>query len=411
VLPLVRDAVFLWYGSHGSGRIGVHHTGVSAPVVPTERLRTGTGLSTLTFVTALLGAACALLVVGYSASGGTVGFAWPIILRVLLVATPLAVGVHEVGLLLGKLLPRTSYQQAAFIAAGVTMITILPPGRLPLLPMVGLIAVLLVRLLTLPPLSRRSLGLSALAIAFLLLSVSLMNNVVLRLAGDRLIDPQLRWTDEVFYSHVLGITSYVGIFPLTKALPVFAFFENSYLSLAFLPMLVPMVLADQPRRIALFLATAVLCYALAGLIFLALPAVGPTVYFPDALDPRFKQTVTAAAIELMRAEATAIRSGLSPTTGLGYFIALPSLHAAMATVCQYHLRTSRPHFWMMLPVTVLLVLSTFLLGQHYIVDAVAGVLLGSSVSVAVAHAADRFPPGSRWRSQPDTGLGSVRGAS
>jgi PAP2 superfamily len=411
VLPIVRDGVFLWYGSHGSGRIGVHHTGVSAPVVSTERLRTGTGLSTLTFVTALLGAACALLVVGYSASGGTVGFAWTIILRVLLVALPLATGIHEIGLLLGRLLSRMRHPEAVFGAAGLTLIATATPGGFPVAVMVGLIAVLIGRVLRLPRAARHSLGVSAIAIALLLISVSLMNNLVLPLAGDRLIDPQLRWTDEIFYSRVLGITSYVGIFPVTKAWKVFAFFENSYCSLAFLPMLVPMVLAHEPRQIALFLTSAFLCYALAGLVFLALPAIGPTLYFPDALDPRFRNTLTNAATELLRVEATRIRSGQSPTTGLGYFIALPSLHAAMATVCQYHLRTSRPHFWMMLPVTVLLVLSTFLLGQHYIVDAVAGVLLGSSVSVAVAHAAERLPPGSRWRSQPDIGLGSVRGAS
>ena len=365
---------------------------MSAPVVPTERLRAGTGLSTLTFVTALLGAACALLVVGYSASGNTVGFAWPIILRVLLIALPLATGIHALGLLLGRLLSRMRHPEVVFAAAGLTLIATATPGRFPVAVMVGLMAVLIVRVVTLPRTARHSLGLSAIAIALLLISVSLMNNLVLPLAGDRLIDPQLRWTDEIVYSRVLGITSYVGIFPVTKSWKVFEFFENSYFSLAFLPMLVPMVLAHEPRQIARFVTSAFLCYALAGFVFLALPAIGPLLYFPDALDPRFRNTLTNAATELLRAEATRIGSGQSPATGLGYFIALPSLHAAMGTVCQYHLRTSAPHFWMMLPVTVLLVLSTFLLGQHYIVDALAGVLLGAGVSVAVARAASRRGP-------------------
>jgi PAP2 superfamily len=360
---------------------------MSARLPQPEILQTPSGLSTLKVVTLMLGAVAGTLAAGYSASGREVGFAWPIILRVLLVALPIAAGIHEIGLLLGRLLSRMRHPQVVFVAAGLTLLATATPGRLPLALMIGLMGVLIVRVVSLPRAARQSLGLSALAVALLLISVALMNNLLLPLAGDRLIDPQLRWTDEIVYSHLVGITSYVGIFPLTKTWKVFTFVENSYLSIAFLPVLVPMVLARDPRQAALFLASALLCYALAGLVFLALPAIGPILYFPDALDPRFRSTLTNAATELLRVEATRIQAGQAPLTGLGYFIALPSVHAAMATVCQYHLRTSAPHFWMLLPITSMLVLSTFLLGQHYIVDALAGVLLGGGVSATVAYAA------------------------
>jgi membrane-associated phospholipid phosphatase len=368
---------------------------VTTRLPPAETLQPQADLSTLKYVTLLLGAVAAILAAISSGSGRSVGFAWPIILRVLLVALPLAAGIYEIGRLLGRSLSRMRHAQAIFVAAGLTLLAAATPGQLPPALMVGLIAVLIVRVLTLRRAARHALGLSALAIALLLVSVALMNNLLLPLAGDRLIDPQLRWSDEIVYSHVLGIRSYVGIFPLIRIGTAFTVIENAYLSGGFLLMLVPMVLTYEPRQIALFLASALLCYALAGLVFVAMPAIGPVLYFPDALDPRFKSTLTNAMTEMLRLEATRIRSGQSPATGLGYFIALPSLHAALATVCQYHLRTSAPWFWMMLPVTVMLVLSTVVLGQHYVVDALAGVALGAGVSEMVTYAASRRDQTSR----------------
>ena len=59
---------------------------------------------------------------------------------------------------------------------------------------------------------------------------------------------------------------------------------------------------------------------------------------------------------------------------MNYFIAFPSLHVAAAVICQLAVRGSRPVFWVLLPVTVLVVSSTFLLGYHYALDIPGGVL-------------------------------------
>ena len=81
----------------------------------------------------------------------------------------------------------------------------------------------------------------------------------------------------------------------------------------------------------------------------------------------------------MLADVEAVRHGAQPVTGFGYFIALPSLHAALATVCQCALRPHRSTFWFLMPVNVLLLISTFVLGQHYVVDTALGIGLGLAV--------------------------------
>ncbi len=65
---------------------------------------------------------------------------------------------------------------------------------------------------------------------------------------------------------------------------------------------------------------------------------------------------------------------------MNYFIAFPSLHVAAAVVCQIGVRESRALFALLLPVTMLVAASTFLLGYHYVLDVPAGVLTGLMAS-------------------------------
>jgi membrane-associated phospholipid phosphatase len=54
---------------------------------------------------------------------------------------------------------------------------------------------------------------------------------------------------------------------------------------------------------------------------------------------------------------------------------VPSLHAGLALLFHLTLWPSRTVFWLVLPINLLITLSTFLLGYHYVVDTVAGVLI------------------------------------
>jgi membrane-associated phospholipid phosphatase len=62
--------------------------------------------------------------------------------------------------------------------------------------------------------------------------------------------------------------------------------------------------------------------------------------------------------------------------GFGYFVAPPSLHALVAVFVLGAVRRAPLLFWFLLPITSLLVGSTFLLGYHYLLDVAIAVPLG-----------------------------------
>src|SRR5438094_152023 len=105
------------------------------------------------------------------------------------------------------------------------------------------------------------------------------------------------------------------------------------------------------------------------------PAVSPCVYYPESFRAGYEGTMAAALGHSLAADYVALRRGL-PLSGFGYFVAIPSMHVAMAVILQASLVGSRAHFWTFLPVNLLLVSSTVVLGQHYLIDVPAGVLVG-----------------------------------
>ncbi len=115
--------------------------------------------------------------------------------------------------------------------------------------------------------------------------------------------------------------------------------------------------------------------------------------FPESFDTRFSHSLTHAVTVALRSDVVALRQGTPPVSGLGYFIALPSIHAAVAMVCQVALWYRPTLFWMLVPMNALLLAATFLLGQHYVVDTIAGALLG----VGAAYLLRPRPQSLTWR--------------
>jgi hypothetical protein len=109
-------------------------------------------------------------------------------------------------------------------------------------------------------------------------------------------------------------------------------------------------------------------------------------------------------MRLMAEEFQHLQTG-GKLTGMGYFVALPSLHVAVAVLVQMTFRRTPLLFWTWLPITVLVILSTNLLGYHYLVDLPAGLLLGFSLARALpklstdfaVHAAHTGPTSERGR--------------
>ena len=76
-----------------------------------------------------------------------------------------------------------------------------------------------------------------------------------------------------------------------------------------------------------------------------------------------------------------IHQHLTPTTGEGGMISMPSFHAIWAWLCLYLIREWRWLFAILSIINLLLVMSCVLLGWHYLVD-----ILGSALTVLIAHA-------------------------
>src|SRR4030095_11167869 len=117
-------------------------------------------------------------------------------------------------------------------------------------------------------------------------------------------------------------------------------------------------------------------YALGLAVFAFVPAVGPFAYQPDAFRPDFRKSFTFSVMTAVPGEYRQLLNG-GPLTGFGYFVAMPSLHVAVATLAQRALKPAPLLYWAFLPINILLMSSTFLLGYHYFLDLPAGFLVAA----------------------------------
>jgi len=208
-----------------------------------------------------------------------------------------------------------------------------------------------------------------------------LNYLVALLSKGRLADPALRDLDIALYQLLFRAPiDYVGFFPIVRSDVFFRLFENAYVML--LPeMFVAVLLWVMVKRdVAAFLRTFFTCYVVGLIVFAMYPAVGPCIAFPDSFGGEFRGTLTFRLMDGMASEYTAALARTS-VNGFGYFVAVPSLHVALAVVLQVMLRVSPAHFWVFLPINVVVASSTIVLGYHYLVDLFAGLALGTLVTL------------------------------
>jgi len=203
-------------------------------------------------------------------------------------------------------------------------------------------------------------------------------NYLALLAGRfRLHDPSVRALDQWLYGALLGRPIvYDGWFPLTHSPWLIVTLERGYAAL-FVEVAVALFLlvpCDRPLRV--FVARLSVCYALGLVVFVLWPVAGPHLVYPASISAKFTGTSTSAILRSSLADFSAIRLGGQPVSGFGYFVALPSLHVAMAVLLQLTIRQrSRVGGWVVAPMNGLMIVSTFALGYHYLVDVPAGMLL------------------------------------
>jgi membrane-associated phospholipid phosphatase len=269
------------------------------------------------------------------------------------------------------------------ISAGCLLTWIYRPGHI--LFQAGAAILLLLTVLGL--LRERRTFLVAVALSLLTLVVGyvgIWNLNYLALSGslDRLRDPALQTLDATVYAWLGVGLDYEGIFPLLRSPHVFTMLENAYLMLFAELFVVIFLLARHRITPTTFLAVVFACY-LAGLaVFMLYPVVGPCIYYERSFDHQFRHTMTFGFMQSMAREFHAVSSMSPPFTGFGYFVGVPSLHVAMALLFQLFLRPWRFAFWMFLPINLMMGASTVLLGYHYILDMVGGVVLVLIVEAA-----------------------------
>jgi membrane-associated phospholipid phosphatase len=207
------------------------------------------------------------------------------------------------------------------------------------------------------------------------------NYLMLKWTLPRLHDPWLQTVDLRCYGWVTGkAIDYQNLFPLLNNAFAVRFLESAYL-LVFAEIAVLLfLLSDDPPQLGRFLTTLFLCYAVGFLVFAVFPVVGPAYYYPESFHTDWQHTLTYRVRQCMFREYQAVRLS-SALSGSAHFVALPSLHVAVAALMQIFLCRHRLFFWTFLPINILTCVSSVLLGYHYLLDLPTGLLLAVAVFV------------------------------
>ncbi len=155
---------------------------------------------------------------------------------------------------------------------------------------------------------------------------------------------------ERFISPVLTdvfIAAYANYFVLNICVAVVLYFQKRYQAFRYT------------------LVSTIICYYIGYFLFIIFPAAPPRI----VLKPLFTITLHGQVLEPI---AHAIEVSAQASRG-----AFPSLHCAVSVVSMlFGWRYLRWMFWIMVPMVIMLILSTIYLRHHYVIDLIAGILLG-----------------------------------
>jgi membrane-associated phospholipid phosphatase len=307
----------------------------------------------------------------------------PVIPRVLLLLlpslVPLAFGITAAAALLDRWLGRrTRSTPIVAVLTGLLLVCAFRPGdaavQVANLILFGILVAQLANGLHRNLLTPIAWSLVVITIGFA--TIWNLNYLALRAVGDRLHDPAMRQLDLALYRSLAGhAVEYEGLFPRVRSPFAFRVLENAYTMLFTEIVVVVFAIARQRERLVRHLAAMFGFYALGIVVFLLYPVVGPPLYYPHSFVDTYRSSMTYVFMHSSFLDFSAVRHLSPPLTGFGYFVGVPSLHAGLALLFQLNLWPSRTVFWLVLPINLLITLSTFLLGYHYVVDTVAGVLI------------------------------------
>jgi hypothetical protein len=198
---------------------------------------------------------------------------------------------------------------------------------------------------------------------------------------EALIDPALIDCDLAIYGWLGYDGAAYGMFPAVHDPAALRLLEHAYMLYYDEIFATIFVLIATRANLTRFFAVMFGCFLVGIPVFLLWPSVGPFTYTPETVAQAWHGSNTWKLMSGVIADYDALGAGAA-LQGFGYFIALPSMHVAVATVLQTFLWRQRSAFWAFLPVNLLLFFATFLLGYHYVVDAPAGLAVAGVVLAA-----------------------------
>lgn len=159
----------------------------------------------------------------------------------------------------------------------------------------------------------------------------------------------LAWTAEHSWIKSLFIVSY----------------NTTTTELFFLPMVLAILLLR--RQLNEYLLSISISIIIGGMIYYFWPTAAPVSIFHSV---NFLADQQATALKFYQ-----IHHYIQPTTTQGGMIAFPSLHVVYAIVCTYVVRNK---WWLFIPLAIInfiTIVSTVMLGWHYLIDALGGIVL------------------------------------
>jgi len=142
------------------------------------------------------------------------------------------------------------------------------------------------------------------------------------------------------------IAAYANYFVLNICVAVVLYFQKRY------------------QEFRYTLVTTIICYYIGYFLFIIFPAAPPRI----VLKPFFTVSLHGHVLEPIK---YAIEVSAQDSRG-----AFPSLHCAVSFVSLFFgWRYLRWMFWVMIPMIIMLVLSTIYLRHHYVIDLIAGLVL------------------------------------
>ena len=123
------------------------------------------------------------------------------------------------------------------------------------------------------------------------------------------------------------------------------------------------------RRMRVYLYATVYALLIGGLFYYFFPSSGPATVCPS---PDFQWIQRATSLKFYQ-----VHHFQEVTTALGGMIAFPSFHVAWSVLLTYAALPWKRGFWLVAAWNVLVIVSTLLLGWHYLLDVPAGLALGA----------------------------------